>query len=69
MTFKVPLLWVMKGSYLVLGIPNNRLTCIQGQKTLSLFYNMHLFLYKRLPNDSCNDSFFQTPNLRDANLR
>ncbi len=42
--FKVPLLWVMKGSYFGFGIPNNRLTLMQGQKTLSLSYNMHLFL-------------------------
>ncbi len=28
---------------LVLGVPNNRLTCMQGQKTLSFSYNMHLF--------------------------
>ncbi len=41
---KVPLLWVMKGSYLGLGVPNNRLTCMQGQKTLSLSYNIHLVL-------------------------
>ncbi len=64
----MPLLWVMK--VLVLWVPNNRLTCMQGQKTLSLSYNMHLFLpTQRLPNDSLNDSFFQTPPLRDANLR
>ncbi len=30
--FKVPLLWVMKGSYFGFGTPNNRLTCMQGQK-------------------------------------
>ncbi len=48
----------------------NRLTCMQGQKTLSLSY-MHLFFTlfaQRLPNDSFNYSFFQTPPLRDANL-
>ncbi len=54
MAFKVPLLWVMNDSYFA---------CMQGQKTCLLSYNMHLFL--RLPNDS----FFQTPTLRDANLR
>ncbi len=27
-----------------LWFPNNRLTCMQGQKTLSFSYNMHLFL-------------------------
>ncbi len=35
---KVPLLWVMKGSYFGYGLPSNRLTCMQGQKTLSLSY-------------------------------
>ncbi len=36
---------------LVLGVHNNRLTCMQDQKTLSLSYNMHLFL-PYLLNDS-----------------
>ncbi len=58
---KVPLLWLMKGSYLVLGVPNNRLRCMQGQKTLLLSYIIHLFLTNLL-----NDSFFQTPFLCDA---
>ncbi len=63
---------VMKGSYFGFGVPNNRLTCIQAQKTLSYSYNMHFFL-PYLLNDSqtirSNDSFFQTPPVRDANLR
>ncbi len=42
-------LW--KVHILVLGVTNNRLTCMQGQKTLSLSYNMHLFL-PYLLNDS-----------------
>ncbi len=46
---KVPVLWVMKGS--CFGIPNNRLTCMQYQKTLLFSYNMHLFLPYSL-NDS-----------------
>ncbi len=33
------------------GVPNNRLTCMQGQKTLLFSYNMHLFL-PYLLNDS-----------------
>ncbi len=33
------------------GKPQNRLTCMQGQKTLSLSDNMHLFLLYLL-NDS-----------------
>ncbi len=36
---------------MVLGVPN-RLTCMQGQKTRSLSYNMHLFLFLYLLNDS-----------------
>ncbi len=36
---------------MVLGVPNNRLTCMQGQKTLSFSYNMLLFL-PYLLNDS-----------------
>ncbi len=43
-------LW-WKVHILVLGVPNNRLIYMQGQKTLSLFYNMHLFLTYLL-NDS-----------------
>ncbi len=41
----------MKGSYFGFGIPNNRLICMQGQKTLSFSYNIHLFL-PYLLNDS-----------------
>ncbi len=49
---KFPLLWVMEGSYFVMAVPNNTLTCMQGKKkkTLSLSY-MHLFL-PYLLNDS-----------------
>ncbi len=36
---------------MVLGVPNNRLTCMQGQKALLFSYNMHLFL-PYLLNDS-----------------
>ncbi len=45
---KVPL---MKGSYFGFGSPQQQLTCMQGQKTHSLSYNMHLFL-PYLLNDS-----------------
>ncbi len=48
---KVPLLWVKKAHILVFGVPNNKLTCMQSQKTLSLCYNMHLIL-PYLLNDS-----------------
>ncbi len=33
-----------ESSYVGFGIPNNRLTCMQDQKTHSFSYNMHLFL-------------------------
>ncbi len=36
---------------MVLGVPNNKLICMEGQKTLSFSYNMHLFL-PYLLNDS-----------------
>ncbi len=48
---KRPYYGLWKVHILVLGVPNNRLTCMQGQKTLSLSYNMHLFL-PYLLNDS-----------------
>ncbi len=35
-------LW--KVHILVLGVPNNRLTCMQSKITLSFSYNMHLYL-------------------------
>ncbi len=50
MRIKVPLLWVMKVHILVVGVPNNR--CMQGKKTLSFSYNMHLIFTlfaQRLP--------------------
>ncbi len=48
---KCPYYGLWKVHILVLGVPNNRLTCMQGQKTLSFSYNMHLFL-PYLLNDS-----------------
>ncbi len=48
---KCPYYGLWKVHILVLGVPNNRLTCMQGQKILSLSYNMHLFL-PYLLNDS-----------------
>ncbi len=48
---KCPYYGLWKVHILVLGVPNNRLTCIQAQKTLSYSYNMHLFL-PYLLNDS-----------------
>ncbi len=67
---KCPYYGLWKVHIVVLGVPNNRLTCMQGQKTfIFLRYAFVLtFFVQQLPNDSLNDSFFQTPPLRDANL-
>ncbi len=54
---------------MVLGVPGKRLKCMQGQKTLSLSYNMHLFLPQQLVSDWLNEYVFQTPPLHDTNLR
>ncbi len=60
----------MKGSYFGFGSPY-RLTCMQGQKNTFIFL-LYAFIFilfaEWLPNDSLNDSFFQTPPLCDANL-
>ncbi len=68
----VPLLWEMKDTYFGLGVSNNRLTCMHGQKTISLSYNVHLF-YPYLLNDSQtirSTMNFSKPILcRDATLR
>ncbi len=50
-SLKCPYYGLWKVHILVLGVPNNRLTCIQAQKTLSYSYNMHFFL-PYLLNDS-----------------
>ncbi len=69
---KCPYYGLWKVHILVLGVLNNRLTCMQGQKILSFSYNMHLFLPYLLNNSQTIRStihFFQTPHLRDANLQ
>ncbi len=51
--------------------------CLQQVHVHERSKNIYIFLYawiftlfaQRLPNDSLNDSFFQTPPLRDATLR
>ncbi len=48
---KCPYYGLWKVHILVLGVPNNRLTCMQGQKTLSFSYNI-LFFLPYLLNDS-----------------
>ncbi len=69
---KCPYYGIWNVHIVVLGVSNNRLTCIQDKKTLSFSYNIHLFFTlfaQRLPNDSLNDSFDQTPPLHGTNLR
>ncbi len=67
---KCPYYGQWKVHILVLGVPNNMLTCMQGQKTLSLSSAFIFTLFaQQYPNDSLNDSSFQTPPLRDAKLR
>ncbi len=49
---KVPLVWVMKGSYFGFGSPQQQVDMhARSKKTLSFSYNMHLFL-PYLLNDS-----------------
>ncbi len=57
-------LWIMKGSYFGFGSPY-RLTCMQGQKTLSLSYIMHLFTLfaQRFPNHFSSAINFSKPLL------
>ncbi len=68
---KVPLLWVMKGSYFGFGSPQKQVDMHARSKNtfIVLQYAFIFTLFaQRLPNDSLKDSFFQTPPLRDANL-
>ncbi len=46
----------MKGLFFGFGVHNNRLNCMQGQKTLSSSYNMHLFLPYLLIDSQMIDS-------------
>ncbi len=72
MLLKVPLLWVMKGSYFGFGSPQQKVDMHARSKNtfIVLKYAFIFILFaQRLPNDSFNDSFFQTPPLREANLQ
>ncbi len=42
---KVPLIWVIKGSYFGFGSPNNRLKCMQGQKNTFIFLIICIHFY------------------------
>ncbi len=72
-TIKEPLLWVMKD--FIFWIWDSTTTgwhACKVKKTHSFSYNMHFIftlIAQRLPNDSLNDSFFQTPPLHHANQR
>ncbi len=48
---KVPLLWVMKVHILFLGVPNNRLTCMQGQKNTFIVLK-YAFIFSFFAHDS-----------------
>ncbi len=70
-TVKVPLLWVMKCSYFGFGSPQQQADMhARSKNTFIVLQYAFIFtlLAQRLPNDSLNDSFFQTLPLRDANL-
>ncbi len=68
---KVPLLWVMKVHILVFWeSPTTGWHACKVKKTHCLKICIYFFLFcSQLPNGSFNDSFFQTPPLRDANLQ
>ncbi len=71
-SLKCPYYGLWKFIFWFWPVPNNRLTCMQGQKNtfIVLKYAFIFFLFcSPLPKGSFNDSFFQTPPLRDANLR
>ncbi len=61
----------MKGSYFGFGSPQQQVDMHARSKNTFIVLYAFLFtlLVQRLPNDSLNDSFFQTPPLRDANLQ
>ncbi len=60
----------MKGSYFGFGSPQQQVDMHSSSKNTFIFLE-YAFLFtlfaQRLPNDSFNNSFFQTP-VRDANL-
>ncbi len=62
----------MKGSYFGFESPQQQVDMHTRSKNTFIFL-LYAFIFalfaQRLPNDSLNDSFFQTPPLRDANLQ
>ncbi len=65
----MPLLWIMKGLYFGFGSPQQQADMHARSKNTFTVHSFITLLAQRLPNDSLNDSFFQTPHLRDTNLR
>ncbi len=59
----------MKGSYFGFRSPQQQVDMHAGSKN-TFIVNMHLFLlYLLKDSQTLNDTFFQTPSLRDANLQ
>ncbi len=69
--FKVPLLWLWKVHIWFWESPTTGWHACKVKKHFNfLIICLYFTLFaQRLPNDLLNDSFFQTPPLRDANLR
>ncbi len=62
----------MKGSYFGFGSPQQQVDMhARSKNTFIVLKYAFIFtlLAQQLPNDSLNDSFFQTPPLHDADLR
>ncbi len=71
-SFKVPLLWVMKGLCFGFGSLQQQVDMhARSKNTFIVLQYACIFtlLAQRLQNDSLNDSFFQTHPLRHANLQ
>ncbi len=62
----------MKGSYFGFGSSQQQVD-MHARSNNTFIVLIYAFIFtlfaQRLPNDSLNDSFFQTPSLRDASLR
>ncbi len=66
-----PLLWVIKGSYLGFGSPQQQVDMHARSKTTFIVLR-YAFIFtslaQQLLSDALKDSFLQTPPLRDANM-
>ncbi len=63
---KCPYYGLWKVHILVLGVPNNKVKKHFHFLIICIYFTLFA---QQLPNNSLNDSFFQTPPLRDANLQ